>query len=79
MYKEITDLEEFKNAINQDKLVLVDFWAEWCGPCRTIAPVFEKLSNEHPNTEFIKVNVDNAEVSIQAKKCFTKVLYKNLN
>lgn len=39
-------------------LVLVDFWATWCGPCRMIAPIIDELSNEMPQVKFAKVDVD---------------------
>ncbi|MEQ9363387.1 MAG: thioredoxin [Leptospirales bacterium] len=41
-----------------DGVVLVDFWAEWCGPCRMVAPIVEELSGELPDVTFAKLNVD---------------------
>ncbi len=55
---EITDAN-FEEVINNDKPVLVDFWAEWCGPCKMIGPVVEELAADYDGKAVIgKVNVD---------------------
>ncbi|OUT97176.1 MAG: thioredoxin [Flammeovirgaceae bacterium TMED32] len=61
---EITD-SNFEEIINSEKPVLVDFWAEWCGPCKMIGPLVEELANEFDGKAIIgKVDVDtNPEVS----------------
>src|ERR671920_79413 len=60
MSLEFTDANFNALVLENDKLTVIDFWAEWCGPCRAISPVIEELSKEYAGKVNIgKVNVDN--------------------
>ena len=53
----LTD-DNFSEAVNADKPVLVDFWAAWCGPCRRVIPILDELAEERDDVTIAKVNVD---------------------
>ncbi len=50
--------ENFEETINSNDFVIVDFWAQWCGPCKSFAPTYEKISAEFPDIVFGKVNTE---------------------
>lgn len=57
--KTVTDSTFENEVLKSDKTVLVDFWAEWCGPCRQVAPILDELASEHDDTlDVAKLNID---------------------
>ncbi len=57
--KHVTDASFPSDVLQSDKLVLVDFWAEWCGPCRKVAPVLEEIANEMADrVTVVKLDID---------------------
>lgn len=64
--------DTFESTVNEHEIVLVDFWAAWCGPCRQFAPVYERVSEAHPDIVFGKVDTE-AEQSLSAAAGITSI------
>jgi thioredoxin 1 len=79
MVLEVTD-STIADTLNTNKVVLIDFYAEWCGPCRMYGPILDEFSNENPDVIIGKVNVDNND-DIAAKYGIrgipTTIIFKN--
>jgi len=58
MAAEALTAENFDATITDNDIVVVDFWAPWCGPCTSFAPIFEKVAADNPDLKFVKVNTD---------------------
>ena len=64
--------ENFESTVTENEIVLVDFWADWCGPCRMFAPIYERASETHPDIVFGKVDTE-AEQALAAQAGITAI------
>ncbi len=82
LFNEIKNSQQFEQLVlNSANPVFVDFWAEWCGPCRSVSPVVEELSTEYDGkVDFVKINVDENGELAQKYNVFsipTLAIFKN--
>ena len=79
--KQINDSEFKTEVIDSSKPVIVDFWAEWCGQCKTLGPILEKLSDDfHDKVEIKKINIDEnpeAPANFGIRSIPTMILFKD--
>jgi thioredoxin 1 len=75
----VESVEQFTDII-RDKTTIVDFFAQWCNPCKMLAPVFEKTSELHPEVNFVKVDVDDMRslaIAYDVTAVPTLIMFKN--
>ncbi|MDV4150501.1 thioredoxin [Clostridium sp. AL.422] len=80
MVQHVSEVDFNEVVLNYEGVVLVDFWATWCGPCKMIAPVVEEVSKEVNNARFVKVDVDqneNLANKYQISSIPTLMIFKN--
>lgn len=80
--KHITSENFEKEVLNSDRIVIVDFWATWCGPCNRLTPVLEKIASENSDIKIVKADIDNENVKelkekYEIKGYPTMLIFKN--
>ncbi len=79
-HRDVTTIEQFDKLLAENELVVVDFYATWCGPCKAFASVFEQAISAFPNIMFVKVDGDQAEALMKRERVSsypTIKVYKN--
>ena len=74
------DSSNFHDVISQNNLLLVDFWAEWCGPCKSMHPIFSRMAKKYDQVRFARVNVDNSQdvaKKFNVQSIPTFIMFKN--
>ena len=72
--------QNFNQEINNNNLLLVDFWAEWCGPCKSMHPIFTRMAKKYKKIRFARVNVDDAQdiaMKYGVQSIPTFIMFKN--
>jgi thioredoxin 1 len=72
--------QNFNQEINNNNLLLVDFWAEWCGPCKSMHPIFTRMAKKYKQIRFARVNVDDAQdiaMKYGVQSIPTFIMFKN--
>ena len=72
--------QDFDQKKSENELLLVDFWAEWCGPCKSMHPIFSRMAKKYKSVRFARVNVDNAQdiaIRYGVQSIPTFIMFKN--
>ena len=80
MASAVTESTFDQEVLQSETPVLVDFWADWCGPCHAVAPVLDKIVDEHPEYRLVKINIDEQPALAQrygVQSIPTMIVFKN--